>query len=88
MKLAVTFLSSKGSVMKVMTNLRQVREGIGLSLEGLARRAGVSSRTIRNAEEGKRISFETAVQIIQGLNSALADVGRPPVTADDLGLTL
>ncbi len=74
--------------MKVMANLKQIREGIGLSLEGLARRAGVSSRTIRNAEEGKRISFETAVQILQGLNSALNDVGRPPVTIDDLGLVV
>lgn len=74
--------------MRVMTKLKQIREGIGLSIEGLARRSNVSARTIRNAEEGKKISFETAVQILQGLNSALNDVGKPSVSIDDLGLVL
>ena len=72
--------------MKVMTKLKQIREGIGLSIEGLARRSNVSARTIRNAEEGKKVSFDTAVQILQGINSALTDVGKPSVTIDDLGL--
>ncbi len=76
-------------VMSVMSSqLKQIREGIGLSLEGLARRSGISARTVRNAEDGKRVSFDTAVQILQGLNSALSDVGKQPVSIDDLNLVV
>ncbi len=74
--------------MGVMTSqLKQIREGIGLSVEGLARRAEISSRTVKNAEDGKKVSFDTAVQILKGLNSALSDVGKQSVGLDDLGLS-
>lgn len=77
--------------MKAMTaaNLREIRESIGLSQEGLARRTrGLSSRTIRNAETGQRVTFDTAIQILEAINSALSDAGKSTVTLDDLGLTL
>lgn len=76
----------KGNKNYQVLQLRSHRKGIGLSVEGLARRANISSRTVRNAEDGKKVSFDTAVQILQGLNSALADVGKSSVTIDDLGL--
>jgi transcriptional regulator with XRE-family HTH domain len=74
--------------MKVMADvqLKTIRESIGLPLEELARRAGVSSRTVRNAEYGQKISFNSAVQILQGLNSALADIGKPALTMSDVGI--
>jgi transcriptional regulator with XRE-family HTH domain len=71
------------------TNLKQLRESLGLSQEGLARRTrSISSRTIRNAEAGQRVTFETARQILEALNAIHAEVGRAPVTIDDLGLNL
>lgn len=71
------------------TNLKQIRESLGLSQEGLARRTrSISARTIRNAESGQRVSFETARQILEAINNIHAEVGRPAVTIDDLGLTL
>jgi len=84
----VSYLEQE-EVMSVMsTELQKIREGIGLSLEGLARRSGISARTVRNAEDGKRISFESSIQILQGLNSALSDAGKQTISLDDLGLTL
>ncbi len=77
--------------MKTMeaTNLRTIRESIGLSQEGVARRTrGLSSRTVRNAETGQRVTFDTAIQILEAINSALAEAGKTKVTLDDLGLTL
>jgi transcriptional regulator with XRE-family HTH domain len=77
--------------MNVMASsqLKEIRESIGLSQEGLARRTrGLSSRTIRNAETGQRVTFDTASQILEALNSALVEVGKPKVTLDDLVLTL
>jgi len=76
--------------MKAMANnLKPIREGLGLSQEGLARRTrGITSRTVRNAEDGKRVTFDTAVQILEGLNIALTEAGRSTVVLDDLGLTL
>lgn len=70
-------------------NLKQMRESLGLSQEGLARRTrSISARTIRNAEAGQRVSFETARQILEAINNIHSEVGRPAVTIDDLGLTL
>lgn len=77
--------------MKVMVSnqLRPIRDSLGLSQEGLARRTrGLSSRTIKNAEEGKRVTYDTASQILEALNNILTEVGRQTITLDDLGLTL
>ena len=71
------------------TNLKQIRESLGLSQEGLARRTrSLSARTIRNAEAGQRVTFNTARQILEAMNNIHAEVGRPAITIDDLGLTL
>lgn len=71
------------------TNLKQLRESLGLSQEGLARRTrSISARTIRNAESGQRVTFETARQILEAINSIHSEVGRPTATIDDLGLNL
>lgn len=80
--------SPKGSKEYQLLQLVQHRKHIRLSIEGLARRSNVSARTIRNAEEGKKVSFDTAVQILQGINSALTDVGKSSVSIDDLGLVV
>jgi len=77
--------------MKVMaeTGLKAIRESIGLSQEGVAHRTkGLSSRTVRNAESGQRVTFDTAIQILNAINSALAEAGEPAVTLADLKLTL
>lgn len=71
------------------TGLKQIRESLGLSQEGLARRTrSISARTIRNAESGQRVTFETARQILEAINAIHAEVGRTIVTIDDLGLNL
>lgn len=77
--------------MKAMatTSLKQMRESLGLSQEGLARRTrSISARTIRNAEAGQRVTFETARQILEAINDIHTEVGRAAVTIDDLGLNL
>lgn len=87
----LTRLGTKGVLLRAMaaTNLKQLRESLGLSQEGLARRTrSISARTIRNAESGQRITFETARQILEALNDIHSEVGRAAVTIDDLGLNL
>jgi predicted transcriptional regulator len=76
-------------VMPSTNQLRMIRESLGLSQEGVARRTrGLSSRTIRNAESGQRVTFDTAIQILGAINGALGEAGRQKITLDDLGLTL
>jgi DNA-binding transcriptional regulator YiaG len=77
--------------MKVMadTPLKQIRQDLGVSQEGLARRTrSVSTGTVKNAENGKRVTYETATQILEAINILLTETGKPTVTLDDLGLTL
>ena len=76
-------------VMSPPNQLKSIRESLGLSQEGLARRTrSLSSRTIRNAEDGKRVTYDTAMQILEAINAILSEAGRQTVTLDDLGLTL
>jgi DNA-binding transcriptional regulator YiaG len=71
------------------TKLKQIRLSLGVSQEGVARRTrSVSTGTVKNAENGRRVTFDTATQILEAINSILAEAGRSPVTLDDLGLTL
>ena len=77
--------------MKVMadTPLKQIRQDLGVSQEGLARRTrSVSTGTVKNAENGKRVTYDTATQILEAINNLLTEAGKPTVTLDDLGLTL
>lgn len=68
--------------------LKPIRESIGLSQEGVAQRTGgLSARTVRNAEAGNRVTFDTAIKILNAINSALIEAGKEKVTLDDLELT-
>jgi DNA-binding transcriptional regulator YiaG len=81
----------KDGYMKLMTDtgLRQIRTGLGISQEGIARRTrSVSTGTVKNAESGKRVTFDTATQILEAINKLLEEAGREKITLDDLGLTL
>ena len=72
-----------------MNQLKQIRESLGVSQEGLARRTrSITTRTVRNAEDGNRVTNDTATQIVDALNGLLAENGRPEITLNDLGLTL
>lgn len=44
--------------------------------------------TVRNAESGKRVTYDAATQILEAINSMLEEAGRSRVTLDDLGLNL
>jgi hypothetical protein len=71
------------------TKLRQIRENLGATQEGVTRRTrSLAVRTYVRAEDGERVTYGTAMQILDAINELLAERGRPPVTVDDLGLTL
>ena len=77
--------------MKVMadTPLKRIRLELGVSQEGLARRTrSVSTGTVKNAENGKRVTYDTATQILEAINILLTEEGKTAVTLDDLGLIL
>jgi len=65
--------------------LRRVRLGANLTQQALATRAGVSLKTVRNAEDGQNISLETLILLLRGvgrlneLDYLLADTGPSPV---------
>jgi len=66
-----------------------LRRQLKVSRERLAKRTqSVSSGTIRNAEEGKRIIVANADQIYQAVNELLHEAGMQRVTMRDLGLAL
>lgn len=77
--------------MQVMADagLKGVRQGLGVSQEEVARRTrSVRMGTIRNAESGKRVTNDTATQILEAINAILAEQGKPAVKLEDLGLQL
>ena len=51
--------------------LRELRESVPMSVQELATAAGVSDQTIRNVEEGQRISVQSARGIAQALSREL-----------------
>lgn len=72
-----------------MNRLKEIRESLGVSQEGLARRTrSITARTVRNAETDQRVTNDTAQQILEVVNALLAEAGRPTITFDELGLTL
>jgi DNA-binding transcriptional regulator YiaG len=76
-------------VIMATTPLKQIRQRLNVSQEGVARRTrSVSTGTVKNAENGKRVTYDTATQILEAINTLLAEAGEVPITLDDLGLTL
>jgi DNA-binding transcriptional regulator YiaG len=76
-------------VIMATTPLKQIRQRLNVSQEGVARRTrSVSTGTIKNAENGKRVTYDTATQILEAINILLVESGEKSVTLDDLGLTL
>jgi DNA-binding transcriptional regulator YiaG len=72
-----------------MNQLKEIRESLGVSQEGLARRTrSITTRTVRNAEDGKRVTNDTATQILDAINALLTEKNRPTITLEYLGLTL
>ena len=65
--------------------LRRARLDANLAQRELGRLAGVSLKTVRNAEDGQNISLETLILLLQGvghlddLDLPLADDGPSPV---------
>lgn len=80
---------SKSQRGRFMNQLKQIRESLGVSQEGLARRTrSITTRTVRNAEDGKRVTNDTATQILEAINALLTENSRSTITLNDLGLTL
>jgi transcriptional regulator with XRE-family HTH domain len=58
----------------VATRLRELREAQGLSLRGLARRAGVTTEMVSRAEKNSKTpSVNTLARLCQGLGVSLAE---------------
>lgn len=71
------------------TGLKEIRERFQESQEGLARRTKtVRMGTVRNAENGNRVTYDTAMQLLEAINALLAERNESPVTLDDLRLSL
>jgi DNA-binding XRE family transcriptional regulator len=52
-------------------NLTELRESVPMNIPELARAAEVDAQTIRNAENGQRISVKSARAIAQALSDSL-----------------
>jgi transcriptional regulator with XRE-family HTH domain len=70
------------------TSLRQIREGLKVTQEDVARRTDLGLRTYVRAENGSRITYGTATQILEAINELLAEQSKEPVVMEDLGLAL
>lgn len=71
------------------TAMKQLRTQLGVTQEQMIRRTrSVSLSTIKNAESGKRVTYDTANQLVEAFNAILAEQSKPQITLDDLGLTL
>lgn len=71
------------------TELKRIRLELGISQEGLARRTkSVSTGTVKRAENGQNVTYTTATQIHEAVNTLLAEAGKTPVSLEDLGLAL
>ena len=71
------------------TPLKRIRQELGVSQESVARRTRtVTTGTVKNAENGKRVTYTNATQILEAINSLLTENGKRGVTLDDLGLNL
>lgn len=57
-------------------NLTELRESIPMSINELAREAGVDPATIRSAEAGQRVNAKTARAIAEAISEALGQTIR------------
>jgi transcriptional regulator with XRE-family HTH domain len=74
--------------MAAATKLREIREDLGVTQEAVARRTRLGLRTYVRAEDGQRVTYGTAVQILNAINGLLSEAGKPEVGLEDLQLTL
>jgi hypothetical protein len=73
----------------IETRFRELRESVYASREDVVRRTkSISLGTVRNVELGKPVRRDTARQLLEAVNTLLSEAGRPPVTMNDLRLTL
>lgn len=69
--------------------LRQIRLSLGVTQEAVTKKAQVLKlRTYVRAEQGNRVTYDTANQILAAFNKLLEDAQKPPITLDDLELKL
>jgi transcriptional regulator with XRE-family HTH domain len=72
-----------------MNTLADIRKALGLTQEGLARRADLPLPTYRNAEKGKNVSYTTAKAIFVAVNAVKEERGEKKLErVEDLGLAL
>jgi transcriptional regulator with XRE-family HTH domain len=70
------------------TQLKSIRERLGVTQENVARRTSLTTGTYRRAEDGNRVNYSTAQEILNAINSFLSEQGQPAVTLEDIGLNL
>jgi DNA-binding XRE family transcriptional regulator len=72
------------------TKLKILRQELQpkVAQEDLARIGKMRVNTYRNAERGKNVSYTTANMILEALNKIRTERGLPPVTLEDLGLSI
>ncbi len=78
------------NVMAKPTNLKNIRESLGVTQETVARRAqAINLRTYIRAENGESsVRYATALRILAAINELLKENDREPVELDDLGLVI
>lgn len=75
--------------MPKQSKLKQLREELGVSQEAILRASeSLSLSAYRNAENGKRITYGTATEILNAFNSIRKDQNLSPLTLDDLQIQL
>lgn len=68
--------------------LREIRLGLGLSQEYMARASNVSLQTYRNAELGGNVSYSTATAVLDAVNKELTARGNLALDLSALGLSI
>jgi len=68
--------------------LKRIREELGFTVEGFAKRLSVSYSTYRSAESGKPCRYSTATEILGVINGLRAAKSEPPLSLDELGLNI
>jgi len=72
-----------------MNKLADIRKELGLTQEGLARKADLPLPTYRNAEKDKNVSYTTARAIFNAINAEKLERGETQLErVEDLGLKL
>lgn len=75
--------------MATTSKLKQLREELGASQEAVMRASeSLSLSAYRNAENGKRVTFGTATEILNALNAIRSEQDKPPLKMEDLQIQL